>query len=75
MKAKYTPKKQRYIRYNISFAIGNRYGKVNAYSLKEFCLCVLDRYSITECELADIVTLHKEETYIIPGVLKIQRKI
>lgn len=44
------------MKFNIRFAIGNRLGKASRYSLKEFCVFVVDRYSLSESEVEAVVT-------------------
>lgn len=51
------------MRFTIRFRIGNRFGAASKYTLVELCLHVVDRYSLTETELATIVTLQPDEKF------------
>ena len=50
-------------RYNVSFSIGERWGKQSRYTLMEICKCVLEAYSIREKELEAIIQLAPAETF------------
>ena len=50
--------------FNIRFRIGkNRLGAGSRYSLKEFCISVVERYSLTETEVCTIATLQIGKTF------------
>jgi len=50
--------------FNIRFRIGkNRLGAGSRYSLRELCVSIIDRYSLTETEVCTIVTLQVDETW------------
>jgi len=51
------------MRFSIRFKIGNRWGAASRYTLKEFCASIVDRYSLTEIEACNIVTLHVKEVF------------
>lgn len=51
------------MKFNIRFKIGNRFGAGSKYTLREFCISVVDRYSLTETEICTIVTLHTHEKF------------
>ncbi len=51
------------MKFKIRFRINNRYGKGSVYSLKEFCIAIVDRYSLTEVELCTVVTLLEGEEF------------
>lgn len=45
------------MRFSIRFRAGNRFGAASKYSLREFCIAIVDKYSLTETEVYDIVTM------------------
>lgn len=47
----------------IRFKIRSRFGKGSKYSLRDLCLCIVDKYSLTNAELARIVTLQPEGVF------------
>ena len=51
------------MRFSIRFKIGNRLGAASQYSLREFCVSVVDRYSLTEAEVLKVVSLKPGETF------------
>jgi hypothetical protein len=51
------------MKFSIRFRIGNRLGAASRYTLRELCISVVDRYSLTETELCTIVTLHVGEKF------------
>ena len=51
------------MRFSIRFKIGNRFGAASKYALRDLCISVVDRYSLTERELCTIVTLLPGETF------------
>lgn len=51
------------MKFSIRFKIGSRFGAASIYSLRDLCVNVVDRYSLTERELATIVTLNKGEVF------------
>lgn len=51
------------MRFDIRFKIGNRFGKASRYSLKEFCIAVVDRYSLKEVEVETVVSLAPGECF------------
>ncbi|UOF79482.1 hypothetical protein [Caudoviricetes sp.] len=51
------------MKFSIRFRIGNRLGAASKYSLRDFCISVVDRYSLTETEVCTIVTLQSGETF------------
>jgi hypothetical protein len=51
------------MKFIIRFKIGNRYGAGSRYTIREFCVNVVDRYSLTETEICAIVTLQFSEDF------------
>ena len=51
------------MRFVIRFKIANRFGAGSKYSLKDLCVSVVDRYSLSERELCQIVTMQVGETF------------
>lgn len=51
------------MRFSIRFKIGNRLGAASRYTLREFCISIVDRYSLTETEVCTIVTLQPGESF------------
>lgn len=51
------------MKFAVRFKIGGRLGAGSAYSLKEFCVYVVDRYALTETEVCTIVTLQPGERF------------
>ena len=51
------------MKFSIRFRIGNRLGAASRYTLRELCISVVDRYSLTETELCTIVTLYVGEKF------------
>jgi len=50
--------------FKIRFRIGkNRLGAGSKYTLKEFCISIVDRYSLTETEVCTIATLQIGEVF------------
>ncbi len=45
------------MRYKIRLKIGNRLSATSSLSLREFCIAIVDRYSLTEKECETIVTM------------------
>jgi hypothetical protein len=52
------------MKFIIRFKIGNRLSKGSVYSLKDFCIAIVDRYGLTEKEICTIVTLHVFERFV-----------
>lgn len=52
------------MKFIIRFRISNRLGAGSKYSLRDFIVSVVDRYSLTETECATIVTLQVGEKFI-----------
>ena len=51
------------MRFTIRFRIHNRWGTGSVYSLRDLCVSVVDRYSLSERDLCQIVTLTIGETF------------
>lgn len=51
------------MRFTIRFRVGNRFGAGSKYTLREFCVFVIDRFGLTEVEICTIVTLHPGEKF------------
>lgn len=51
------------MKFSIRFKIGNRLGAASRYTLREFCLAIIERYSLTETEICTIVTLAVGEQF------------
>lgn len=51
------------MKFSIRFKIGNRYGAGSMYTLRDFCIAIIDRYSLTENEVFSIVTLQVGDTF------------
>ena len=51
------------MKFKVRFKIGTRLGAVSIYTLREFCVCLVDRYSLTETELCTIFTMHPDEAF------------
>lgn len=51
------------MKFSIRFKIGNRFGAASKYTLREFCISIVDRYSLTETEVCTIVTLQRGESF------------
>lgn len=51
------------MKFSIRFKIGNRFGAASKYTLRELCISIVDRYSLTETEICTIVTLQPGETF------------
>jgi len=51
------------MKFSIRFKIGNRFGAASKYTLRELCIGIVDRYSLTETEVCTIVTLQPGETF------------
>lgn len=51
------------MKFSIRFKIGNRFGAASKYTLRELCISIVDRYSLTETEICAIVTLQLGETF------------
>lgn len=51
------------MKFSIRFRIGGRFGAGSKYNLKEFCVHIVDQYSLTETEVCAIVTLQKGEVF------------
>jgi hypothetical protein len=51
------------MKFTIRFKIGNRFGAASKYTLREFCLFIIERFGLTETEICTIVTLHPTETW------------
>lgn len=47
----------------VRLKIGNRFGRGSKYTLREFCVFLVERYSLTETELCTIATLQENETF------------
>lgn len=52
------------MKFLIRFKIMNRFGAASRYSLRDFCISVVDRFSLTETEVCTIVTLNPGEVFI-----------
>jgi hypothetical protein len=52
------------MKFSIRFKIWNRFGTASKYTLRELCISIVDRYSLTETEICTIVTLQPGETFI-----------
>lgn len=51
------------MKFSIRFKIGNRFGAASKYTLRELCVSVVDRYSLTDGELSIIVTMNVGEVF------------
>jgi hypothetical protein len=51
------------MKFKVRFRIGNRLGAASRYTLREFCVCLVDQYSLTEVELCTIFTLQIGEKF------------
>lgn len=51
------------MKFSIRFKIGNRFGAASKYTLRDFCISIVDRFSLTETEVCTIVTLQSGETF------------
>ena len=51
------------MKFSIRFKIGNHFGPPTKYTLRELCISVVDRYSLTDGELSNIVTLDFGEVF------------
>ena len=51
------------MKFSIRFKIGNHFGPASKYTLRELCVSVVDRYSLTDGELSNIVTLDFGEVF------------
>lgn len=51
------------MKFSIRFKIGNRFGAASKYTLREFCINIVDRFSLTETEVCTIVTLQPGEYF------------
>ncbi len=51
------------MRFTIRFKIGNRLGAGSRYSLRDFCISVVDRYALNDAELTKIVSLKVGEWF------------
>jgi hypothetical protein len=60
------------MRFSVRFKIGGRLGAASVYTLREFCVCIVDRYSLTETEVCHVVTLQPGEEFANEDV-KIER--
>lgn len=45
------------MKYAIRFKIGNRFDSVSKYSLREFCIFIVERFSLTERECQSVIEL------------------
>lgn len=45
------------MRFSVRFRIGGRFGAISRYSLRDFCVSLVDRYSLSEAEVLAVVTL------------------
>lgn len=45
------------MKFSVRFKIGNRLGAGSVYSLREICTAIVDRYSLKEKEIEEIVQL------------------
>jgi hypothetical protein len=50
------------MKFNIRFRIGNRWGKASRYSLREFCVYIVDKCSFTDAECVKVVKLNIGES-------------
>ena len=50
-------------KFKVRFRIGNRLGKGVLYSLREVCLHLVERYSLTERELNELFQLPRGATF------------
>lgn len=50
-------------KYAVQFSIGNRLGPIGKYSLKDLCISVVERYSLTDTELNTIVSLEPQAKF------------
>lgn len=51
------------MKFSIRFKIGNRLGAASKYTLRELCVSLVDRFSLTETEICTIVTLQFGESF------------
>jgi hypothetical protein len=51
------------MKFDVQFKIKNRLGAKSRYSLGEVCVCLVDRYSLKENEIANIVTLQEGDSF------------
>lgn len=51
------------MKFSIRLKIGPRFGAASKYTLRDFCVSVVDRFSLTETEVCTIVTLQSGETF------------
>lgn len=51
------------MKFSIRFKIGNWFGAASKYTLREFCINIVDRFSLTETEVCTIVTLQPGEYF------------
>ena len=48
-------------RFAVRFRIGNRLGAKSIYTLRDICVCIVDKYSLTDAEIeALVVTLPQQ---------------
>ena len=51
------------MKFSIRFKIGNRFGAASKYTLLDFCISIVNRFSLTETEVCTIVTLQPGLTF------------
>jgi hypothetical protein len=51
------------MKFSIRLKIGNRFGAASKYTLREFCVNIVDHFSLTEIEVCTIVTLQPGESF------------
>lgn len=56
------------MRFTVRFEIGGRLGAGSKYSLRDICVSLVDRYSIKDRELNQIVIMKAGESIRVPGL-------
>lgn len=60
-------------RFKIAFGIAGRYGRFSYYSLKDICVSIVDRWSLTDREVNHIANMEIGESFDIATELKMVR--
>lgn len=51
------------MKFSIRFKICNRFGSISKYSLREFCISIVERFSLTEQECQSVIELSVGEIF------------
>lgn len=57
------------MKFAIQFKIGQRFGSISKYSLRDFCIAIVERFSLTDRECHLVIELKVGETFCTEDLL------